>query len=137
MKLTLDRIESPYVMQVTNQTGQTTNFDASPELGGKEKGMRPMEVLASSLAACASIDVINILQKQKQEIESYKVEIEAKRRDEVPAIFETIHLKFILKGKLTENKVKRAIELSMEKYCSVTKILEKTCQISAEFEIIK
>ena len=77
-------------------------MDASESIGGENLGMRPMEVLASSLAGCSSIDILNILYKQKQNVEDYSVELEGKRSDELPGVFTDIHLKIKLKWQLSQ-----------------------------------
>ena len=135
MNIVLNRLQAPFVLQATNETGNSIQFDASESIGGKGEGIRPMEALASSLAACASIDILLILKKQKSEPESYQVEIKAERVDTVPAIFKSIHLIFKFKG-VDLDKAKRAVELSMTKYCSVTKMLEKSCEITFETEVL-
>lgn len=130
MKMVLNRVDGDYGMEVFSESGQCVSFDAAEKIGGKDFGIRPMEGVLSSLAACSSIDVLLILKKQKLEPITYSVEINAERVDAVPSIFKKIHLTFNLKGKLPKEKVQRAVELSMTKYCSVVKILETTCQIS-------
>ncbi len=118
-------------MEATNETGNSIQMDGSPSIGGQNLGARPMEIVLMSLAGCSSIDVISILKKMKQEVTEYDVEVTAERRDEVPSIFTKIHMKFLVKGNnLEEDKVKRAVQLSAEKYCSVSKILEPTAEIS-------
>jgi uncharacterized OsmC-like protein len=87
MKLKLERIEEPFVMELSNSSGNKCLLDANPSIGGKDKGFRPMEILAGSLAACASIDVLNILKKQRLEIRHYRVEINANRKDAIPSPF--------------------------------------------------
>ncbi len=136
MKITLKRLNDNYHMQAINETGNTIDMDGSPKIGGENLGARPMEVLLMSLAGCSSIDVISILKKMKQDVTSYDVEVTAERRDEIPSIFTKIHMKFIVKGNdLQEDKVKRAAQLSAEKYCSVSKILEPTAEITWSVEI--
>lgn len=136
MKVTLNRLNDAYHMQAQNETGNTIEMDGSPKIGGENLGARPMEVLLMSLAGCSSIDVISILKKMKQEVTDYDVEVTADRRDEIPSIFTTIHMKFIVKGKALEaEKVKRAVQLSAEKYCSVSKILEPTAEITWSVEV--
>lgn len=131
MKITLKRLNDAYHMEATNERGNTVQMDGSPAIGGKDLGARPMEVVLMSLAGCSSIDVISILKKMKQEVTDYDVEVTAERRDEVPSIFTKIHMKFIVKGNdLDDDKVKRAVQLSAEKYCSVSKILEPTAEIT-------
>ena len=125
-------------MEGENEEGNTIEMDGSPAIGGVGKGARPMQVLLMSLAGCSSIDVINILNKQKQKVDDYNVEVTAERREgEVPSLFKTIHLHYILKGDLDEKKVERAIVLSADKYCSVSKILEPTAEITWGFEVRK
>jgi putative redox protein len=131
MKITLKRLNDDYHMEATNETGNTVQMDGSPKIGGSNLGARPMEVVLMSLAGCSSIDVISILKKMKQEVTDYDVEVTAERRDEIPSIFTKIHMKFLVKGnELDEEKVKRAVQLSAEKYCSVSKILEPTAEIT-------
>ena len=123
-------------MEASNETGNAIQMDGSPKIGGQNLGARPMEVLLMSLAGCSSIDVLSILKKMKQDVTGYDVEVTAERRDEVPSIFTKIHIKFIVKGNdLDEAKVNRAAQLSAEKYCSVSKILEPTAEITWNVEI--
>lgn len=136
MKLKLSRKASPFLMEAVNEDGHSIVFDAKADIGGSNKGIRPMEGLASSLAACSSIDVIHILRKQRIEPEIYEVQIEAKRREnQVPAVFEKIHLIFKMKG-VPQEKAKRAVDLSVEKYCSISKMLETTVEITTTIELI-
>jgi len=136
MKVTLKRLNDDYHMEATNETGNSIHMDGSPKIGGKNLGARPMELVLMSLAGCSSIDVISILKKMKQEVTNYDVEVTAERRDEVPSIFTKIHLKYLVKGiDLQDEKVKRAIQLSAEKYCSVSKILEPTAEITWSYVI--
>jgi putative redox protein len=137
MKVTLKRLNDAYHMEATNETGNSIRMDGSPKIGGQNLGARPMEVVLMSLAGCSSIDVISILKKMKQEVTDYTVEVTAERRDEIPSIFTKIHLKYLVKGNdLQEDKVKRAIQLSAEKYCSVSKILEPTAEITWSFAVL-
>jgi putative redox protein len=136
MKITLKRLNDDYHMEATNETGNSVEMDGSPKIGGKNLGARPMELVLMSLAGCSSIDVISILKKMKQEVTDYDVEVTAERTDEVPSIFTKIHLNYLVKGtNLKDDKVKRAIQLSAEKYCSVSKILEPTAEITWSYVI--
>jgi putative redox protein len=137
MKLNLKRVEEPFVMELTNSSGNTCSIDANPSIGGKDKGFRPMELLAGSLAACASIDVLNILKKQRIDLKHYKVEINAHRKDAIPSPFELIHLIFELDEVVDEEKMKRNIELTLEKYCSVSASLKSEIKISYEIRLLK
>lgn len=132
MKLDLKLTESPFVLEVTNESGSILKMDASEQIGGKNKGLRPMEVLASSLAGCMSIDALLILQKQRQEVTSYEVNIEASRKDAVPASFETIRLVFSFNQEVDLEKALAAVKLSHEKYCSVSASLSPQINIQTE-----
>lgn len=129
MKLDLKLVESPFVLEVTNESGVSIKMDATEKIGGKNKGMRPMEVLAGSLAGCMSIDILLILQKQRQEVTFYEVNIDANRRDSVPAAFETIHLIFSFNPEVDLEKAAAAVKLSHEKYCSVSASLNPQIHI--------
>ena len=124
MKLKLKRIEAPFVLELNNENGSTVIIDANPSIGGKGLGFRPMELLAGSLASCASIDVISILKKQRIELASYTIDIVAKRYEGVPSPFENIQLNFEFDNSVDLEKAKKAIDLSLEKYCSVSASLK-------------
>jgi putative redox protein len=118
-------------------SGHTVLMDASPEVGGGNKGPRPMEMLLMGLGGCTSIDVVRILEKARQQIHSCKVKIQAERAETEPRVFTDIHVHFILSGKhLSPDRVARAIKLSAETYCSASIMLGKTATISHDFEII-
>jgi putative redox protein len=136
MKIVINRINQAVHLKAVNESGQSIDMDGSPGIGGEELGMRPMEVLLSSLAGCSSMDVLSILKKMREDIQDYQVEITGERNpDEVPSIFNKIHVHFILKGDLNTKNVEKAVSLSMEKYCSVSKMLEKSAEITHSFEI--
>ena len=118
------------------EKGLSVRFDASP-IGGEETALTPMENVLASLAACSSYDVLIILKKKRQIITEFTVEATAERReDPPPKIFTKIHLNYVIKGEnVTEEAAKRAIELSMETYCSVGAMLKKVAPITYSFEI--
>ncbi|MDF3025839.1 MAG: OsmC family protein [Fluviicola sp.] len=132
MKLDLKLIESPFVLEVRNESGISIKIDATEKIGGKNKGMRPMELLASSLAGCMSIDILLILQKQRQEVTFYEVTIDANRKDAVPAVFESIYLVFSFNREVDLEKAEAAVKLSHEKYCSVSASLNPQISIQTE-----
>ncbi len=137
MKIELKRIDDAYHMEAVNEEGQTTYMDGSPKIGGHNLAMRPMQMVLSALGGCSSIDIISILRKQRQPLEDLKVSIEADReKDKTPALFTAIRIHFTLKGDLQDSKVKRAVDLSMEKLCSVKLILDKTAKISWSYTIV-
>jgi putative redox protein len=137
MKIKLNRIEEPYVFQMKNESGASCTFDASASLGGKNKGLTPMQLLAGSLAGCMSIDVILILQKQKINPVIYQVEIDAKQKEGTPSPFEGIHLVFRVDKDVSLEKLERAILLSKEKYCSVSLSLNPYIKITHEVKIVQ
>jgi putative redox protein len=131
MKINLNRVDDAFQFEAENEDGKIISIDAAEAIGGGNNGVRPMQLLLMGLGGCSAIDVINILKKQKQLIEGFGVEINAERfKDVEPSLFETINIDFKLEGdSLSDKKVLRAVKLSMEKYCSVSAILEKTAKI--------
>lgn len=138
IKIELNRLNDGYHMEALNEDGNSVQMDASPDIGGTGKGMRPMQMLLASMAGCSSIDVISILKKQRQDFRDLKVVITGEReKDAIPSLFTEVHAHFKVYGDLDEDKVAKAISLSMDKYCSVSKTIEKTATITHSFEIIK
>jgi putative redox protein len=124
--------------EATSSTGHKVLMDASLEVGGEDKGPRPMEMLLMGLGGCSGIDVIMMLEKGQQNVQDCQIEITSERADGVPAVYTKIHVHFKVTGTgLNEKKVSRAVGLSAEKYCSVSKMLEKTAEMSHDFEIIE
>ncbi len=133
MRINLKRLDSDFNFQAINKDGNSVLIDGAPAIGGHNKGMRPMQLLLSALGGCSAIDIISILRKQKQVIDSFDIEVDGDREPvgiEGYSLFKTIEVNFILKGNLDKDKVERAVKLSMEKYCSVTKTLEPTAKIT-------
>ncbi len=122
----------PVKFEATNGAGAKILIDGPADMGGENAGLRPMETLLSALAGCSAMDVIHILKKQRQELERLEIEVEGERADAVPAVFTKIHLRFRAFGPLDLSKVQKAVELSMEKYCSVSKMLQPTVEITSE-----
>lgn len=120
-------------------SGHAVVMDGPPDHGGRNIGMRPMEMLLISVGGCSSIDVIGILQKSRQDIIDCEVELEAERADAVPAVFTKIHMHFVVTGRaLKDSHVKRAVDLSAEKYCSASIMLGKAdVEITHSYEIIE
>jgi putative redox protein len=109
-----------------SESGHTVVIDGPPSAGGRNIGIRPMELVLLGVGGCTSFDVISILQKSRQDVTACVAEIEAERADEVPSVFTRIHFHFRVSGrKLKEAQVKRAIDLSAEKYCSASIMLGK------------
>ncbi|WP_347374144.1 OsmC family protein [Aequorivita sp. Q41] len=129
MKVTLNRINDKYLFEAKGTSGVPVFIDNKTDEASK--GASPMELLLMGVGGCSAIDVILILQKQRQEITSYKMEVEGARkevRDAKP--FETIHVTLYLEGKIDEAKAIRAAALSFEKYCSVSITLEASVKIT-------
>lgn len=118
-------------------SGHSVVMDGAPDQGGRNMGARPMEMILLGLGGCASFDVMTMLQKGRQQVSDCRVEISAQRVDAVPAVFSSIHLEFVLRGSnLKESQVKRAVELSAEKYCSASIMLEAAgVEISHSYRI--
>ncbi|MDB5261946.1 MAG: OsmC family protein [Adhaeribacter sp.] len=136
MKVELRRVNDAFHFEAVGAAGVAVNIDGSPEIGGVDAGARPMEMILMGLGGCSAIDIVLILQKQRQIIQDMGITIEAERvPNETPSVFKTIHVHYTFKGDLNEEKVRRAIELSMEKYCSVTAILNKTAEITHSFAL--
>jgi putative redox protein len=121
-----------------SESGHSVVMDGAPEAGGRNIGMRPMELLLIGMGGCSSFDVVTILKKARQPIIDCVAEISAERADEIPKVFTRIHLHYIVTGKnLVPNQVERAIKLSVEKYCSASFMLGKTAEITHDFEIME
>jgi putative redox protein len=120
-------------------SGHAIVMDGPPDHGGRNIGLRPMEVLLIGMGGCSSVDVIGILQKARQDVIDCVTHIEAERADAVPAVFTRIHLRFVVTGRgLKESHVKRAVELSAEKYCSASIMLSKAgVDITHSYEIVE
>jgi putative redox protein len=122
----------------SSESGHSVIMDGAPESGGKNLGMRPMEMLLLGMGGCTSYDVITILKKSRQDIKDCRAEITAERSESIPKVFTKIHIHFILEGHdLAVPAVQRAINLSATKYCSASIMLEKSVMISNDFEIIE
>ena len=135
MKIELNRINNDFHFQGTGAAKIAVNIDGSSEVGGEDAGARPMELVLMGLGSCSAIDIVQILKKQKQTLLDFKIKIEAERENKIPAVFKTIHVNFHFTGELDKNKVEKAIELSLNKYCSVTAMLNKTAKINYSFSI--
>ncbi|MES2581053.1 MAG: OsmC family protein [Pseudomonadota bacterium] len=119
-----------------SETGHAVVLDGAPENGGRNIGMRPMEMLLIGMGACTAFDVVTILKKSRQPIIDCVAEIEAERADEIPKVFTKIHVHFVVTGdNLNETQVERAVKLSAEKYCSASIMLSKSVEITHNFEI--
>ena len=135
MQVKLKRVNKAFHYEGFNESKIKVDIDANPVIGGEEKGVRPMELLLMGVAGCASIDLGLILKKQKQELIDYEVEVTGERNENEAKNFKSINLHFILWGNLDSNKVERAIELTLTKYCSVALSLDKSIEITYTYTI--
>jgi putative redox protein len=119
-------------------SGHAVVMDGPPENGGRDLGIRPMEMLLIGMGGCTSFDVVMILKRARQAVTDCVVEVSAERADEVPKVFTSIHVHFIVTGhRLSEKQVARAVQLSAEKYCSASLMLGKAADITHDYEIIE
>jgi putative redox protein len=137
IKIELNRLNDAFHFEAVNENGNSVHIDASPDIGGTNQGMRPMQMLLAAMGGCSAIDIVNILKKQKQDLQDIKVTVTGEREaGAVPSLFTEVHAHYKLIGKLDEDKAQKAVTLSVEKYCSVAKTLEKTARVTYSFEVI-
>lgn len=130
MTIHLETTNDDYLLRATNEAGESISIDGPVEIGGQEKGFSPVQLVAASLGGCSSIDVLEILKKQRQEVEEFRVRVEGERVDSVPRVFKTLRIVFEIDGDVDLKKAQRAVALSLETYCSVAKMLEKAATIT-------
>lgn len=137
MKATVEWVDG-VSFAAESESGHRVVMDGPPDLGGRDLGPRPMEMLLMGMGGCASFDVLSMLKKSRQDVESCIAELSAERADAVPAVFTRIHLKFIVSGRgLKEAHVKRAVSLSAEKYCSASIMMEAAgVEVTHSYELV-
>lgn len=119
-------------------SGHAVVMDGPPEAGGRNLGVRPMEMLLLGMGGCTTFDVVHILKKGRQDVRDCEVFLEADRAETDPKVFTRIHVHFVVKGRgLKPEAVQRAIELSAERYCSASIMLGKTAEITHDYEIVE
>jgi len=119
-------------------SGHSVVMDGAPDAGGRNLAARPMEMVLIGMGGCTAFDVVLILQRQRQAISDCQVELSAERAENAPKVFTKIHVHYIVKGKgLDEKKVARAVDMTAEKYCSVSIMLAQSVDVSHDFEIIE
>ena len=119
-------------------SGHQVLVDGPPDLGGEDRGARPMELLLLGLGSCSAVDVVHILQRGRHDVADCRVEVSAERAEQPPKVFTHIHLHFRVVGHgLRDAVVRRAVELSAQKYCSASLMLAKAAEISHDFEVIE
>jgi putative redox protein len=133
----VNRKHGDYGFEASDANGHTVRLDTSPETGGDNYGVRPMQMLLMGLGACSGIDVVSILKKQRQTVKEFRILIDGEReKGKEPSLWENIKVIFELKGNIDPEKAKRACELSIEKYCSVAATLYKAgCNVNWEVKV--
>ncbi|MFY9307787.1 MAG: OsmC family protein [Bacteroidia bacterium] len=125
MRIELKRLDDAFHFEAISETDNIAHMDVGADLGGNNKGVRPMQMLLMGLGGCSAVDIVMILKKQRQIIESFEISIDGERqKGKEPSLWETIQIHFKLKGNIEKEKAERAVQLSMDKYCSVSKTLE-------------
>jgi putative redox protein len=127
VRVELSRVQNDYGFEATDAYGHTVRMDTSPESGGHNFGVRPMQMLLMGLAGCSAIDVVSILKKQRQDVKDYKMVVKGDRESgKEPSLWKDIFIEFHIYGNVDEDKAKRAAELSINKYCSVSETLRRS-----------
>ncbi len=135
-KVTLQHLDDKFHFLATNSDGNTMHMDTSPEEGGSGQGVGPMQAVAMALGGCSGIDIVIILKKQRQELQKFDTVITYDRAEqETPSLFTRLHVHYEFEGNLDQKKVRNAVDLSINKYCSVAKILEKTAPVTVSWSI--
>ncbi len=136
MRVELARVDDAFHFEAVGASGVTQHIDGAVDIGGHNAGARPMEMLLMGLAGCSAIDIVLILKKQKQIVTDFRMNVDGMREaNAMPSPFKKIHITYLLKGQLDPEKVKRAIDLSMDKYCSATAQFRPSADITYSFEI--
>jgi putative redox protein len=137
MRIEVKRINDATHLEATNEMGNKIYMDGSPTIGGKDLGFRPMQLLLAAVGGCSTMDIVSILNKQKQDLRHIEIVVDGEREQGVePSLFRDIKVHFKLYGNVDVEKAKRAVDLSMTKYCSVSKTLEPTAKIEYDFEVL-
>ena len=124
--LIAERTSLDYGMTITDATGNSMLIDIPVDQGGQGKGMRPMQTMLAALCGCSAVDVVSILQKQKQQYSSFKIAVDGDREHgKEPSVWETVELVFEFVGEVEPGKAFRAVKLSIDKYCSVAETLRR------------
>jgi putative redox protein len=136
MRINIKRHTAPYHFVATSTRGREVHMDEPPESGGTDQGVSPMQMLIMSMGGCSGIDIAMILEKSRQTVETFDMELDAERPpDTVGQPYHKIHAHYILTGDIDPEKAKRAVKLSINKYCGASKTLEATADISSSVSV--
>ncbi len=137
MKIYLKRVNDAVRFEASNERGHTVMVEGGRSVGGEDQAPYPTELFMISQAACTAVDVIDLLRKMRQPVQHLEIELDGQRaQDQVPKLFTEIHLHYKLYGDIQSSKADKAISLSIEKYCTVTKMIDQVAKITYTFEII-
>jgi putative redox protein len=131
MNVTITRVNDRVHLRATNPEGNTVDIDGSPGIGGENAGFRPMQLLLASLASCSAMDVITILEKQRQRLDDISITVSGDRKDGAPSPFTAIRIHYDLYGAIDEKRARRSVDLAVHKYCSVGEMLKAAVDITA------
>ena len=131
MTVRLERINNAIQFAGTNASGDGLTIASKTD----QEGVSPMEMTAMAVGGCSSIDILMILEKQRQAVDSFAVEVEAERADDHPRVFTDVHVHYTLTGDADPAKVRRAINLSLDTYCSVSKMVDQTATVTYAFTL--
>src|SRR5690606_18258380 len=123
--------------EASNDSGNTLHIDGSDAFGGQNLGFRPMQMALAAVAGCSVMDLVDIIKKYRMELQDIRITADAERVDAVPAVFKKIQLTYHLKGTIDIRKLERALDLAVNKYCSVGAMISKTAEITYSYEIEK
>jgi putative redox protein len=138
VKIEINKVDADFRMEAINEKGNSLYMDAGEADGGHDSAMRPMQLLLAAMGGCSAIDLIGILRKQREPLNDLKITVTGEREQGVvPALYTAVHAHFKLFGDINKEKAERAVMLSVEKYCSVAKTLEKSAVVTHSFEIVK
>jgi putative redox protein len=136
MKISIKRLDEAFKMEASDEDGHKIVMDGSQSIGGNNEGFSPMRMLLAAVGGCSAIDVIMILKKQRQQFDFFEVEVVGvSEKIEDYTLYREVDLHFILKGNVERSKVERAIQLSLDKYCSVAKTLAHTAKINFKLSL--
>jgi putative redox protein len=130
MKVTLKSTDNLDHYTATNEAGQSIALSADGSAPG------PMQVVLMAMAGCSTIDIVMILKKMRQEVSHIEVEVDGTRQNDIPKIYTDIHLHYKIYGNVKDNKAEQAVAMSLEKYCSVSIMLEKVAKITSSYEVL-
>lgn len=136
MEMLIERVDEAFHLRATAPSGNTVETDLTVAGGGSNKGVSPLELLLVALGACSGVDVISILEKGRQRVDTFRIQVNADRDGGKPiSMITDLYLVFELEGELEPARVRRAVELSLDTYCTVSRVLSATARISATYTV--